>query len=119
MRVAASQAHPRIFAQLLDAQRDAALFLVELEDLGFDFLTHLQDFGRVTHTTPCHVGDVEQAIDAAQVNERAVVGDVLDHALDHSTFVQGFEQLLTLFAHCWLPAPGDATAQRCYACGRA
>ncbi len=45
LRIAASQAHPRIFAQLLDAQGDAALFLVELEDLGFHFLAHLQDLG--------------------------------------------------------------------------
>ena len=27
-----------------------------------------------------HVGDVEQAVDAAQIDERAVVGDVLDDA---------------------------------------
>ena len=28
-----------------------------------------------------HVGDVQQAVDAAQVDERAEVGDVLDDAL--------------------------------------
>src|SRR5690606_2558167 len=32
---------------------------------------------------PGHVGDMQQAVDAAEVDERAVVGDVLDHALDH------------------------------------
>lgn len=53
----------------------------------------------MTHTAPGHVGDVQQAVDAAQVHERAVIGDVLDHALDHGTFVQGLEQLLALFAH--------------------
>src|SRR5690606_21307994 len=99
LRVATRQADPRIFAQLLDAQRDAALFLVELEDLGFDFLAHLQDLGGMTHAAPGHVGDVQQAVDAAQVDERTVVGDVLDHALDHGAFVQGLEQLLALFAH--------------------
>ena len=30
-----------------------------------------------------NVGDVEQAVDPAQVDEGAVIGDVLDHALDH------------------------------------
>jgi hypothetical protein len=29
---------------------------------------------------PGHVGDVQQAVDAAEVDERAEVGDVLDHA---------------------------------------
>src|SRR5690606_33210620 len=65
LRVAAAQADPGIFAQLLDAQRDAGFFLVELEDLGFDFLTHLQHFGRVADTAPGHVGDVQQAVDTA------------------------------------------------------
>ena len=34
-----------------------------------------------------HVGDVEQAVDAAEVDERAVLGDVLDGAGDdHALF---------------------------------
>ncbi|CAM5211875.1 hypothetical protein CDEN61S_03212 [Castellaniella denitrificans] len=102
MRVAAAQADPGIFAQLLDAQRNAGFFLVELEDLGFDFLTHLQHFGRVADTAPGHVGDAQQAVDAAQVHERAVVGDVLDDALDDGAFVQGFEQLFAFLAHAGL-----------------
>ena len=32
---------------------------------------------------PGDVGDVQQAVDAAQIDERAVIGDVLDHAFDH------------------------------------
>ena len=78
-----------------------------------------QDFRWVTHATPCQVGDVQQAIDAAQVHERAVVGDVLDDALDHCAFFQGFHQLLTLFAHGCFDARRGATTRRCYACGRA
>jgi hypothetical protein len=31
---------------------------------------------------PGEIGDVQQAVDAAEVDERAVVGDVLDDALD-------------------------------------
>ena len=37
---------------------------------------------------PCEVGDVEQAVDAAQIDERAVIRDVLDHPLDDRAFVQ-------------------------------
>ncbi len=97
--VATCQTDPWIFAQLLDAQGDTALFLIELEDLGFDFLTHLQNFGWVTNTAPCHVGDVQQTVDAAQIHERTVIGDVLDDTFDDSAFGQGFQQFLTLFAH--------------------
>ena len=37
---------------------------------------------------PAHVGDVQQAVDAAEVDERAVVGDVLDHAFEDLAFLQ-------------------------------
>ena len=37
---------------------------------------------------PAHVGDVQQAVDAAEVDERAVVGDVLDHAFADFAFLE-------------------------------
>ena len=47
---------------------------------------------------PRHVGDVQQAVDAAEVDERAVVGEVLDGALDDGAFLQLLEQLRALGA---------------------
>ena len=47
---------------------------------------------------PRHVGDVQQAVDAAEVDERAVVGEVLDRALDDRAFLQLLEQLGALGA---------------------
>jgi hypothetical protein len=99
VRVAARHADPRVVAQLLDAQRDAVLLGVELQHLGGQFLTDLHHLGRVAHTAPGHVGDVQQTVDAAQVHERTVLGDVLDHAVDDGAFVQGLQQLGALFAH--------------------
>jgi hypothetical protein len=80
VRVAARHAHPGIVAQLLQAQRDAVLLGVELQHLGGQFLTDLHHLGRVADTAPGHVGDVQQTVDAAEVDERTVFGDVLDHA---------------------------------------
>src|SRR6188768_3683101 len=37
---------------------------------------------------PRHVGDVQQAVDATEIHERAVVGEILDGALEHSAFLQ-------------------------------
>jgi hypothetical protein len=42
----------------------------------------------VVDALPGDVGDVQQAVDAAQVHERAVVGDVLDHAFHGSGLLQ-------------------------------
>ena len=97
-RVAARQADPRVFAELLHAERDAVLLLVELEDLGGDFVADRQHFRRMLDAAPGEIGDVQQAVDAAQVDERAVVGDVLDDALDDRAFLQRRQQLLALLA---------------------
>ena len=45
---------------------------------------------------PRHVGDVEQPVDAAQIDERAVVGDVLDHAAEDLALGQRVERVLLL-----------------------
>ena len=45
---------------------------------------------------PGKVGNVKQAVDAAEINESAVVGDVLHDALDHRALLQAREQRLTL-----------------------
>ncbi len=43
---------------------------------------------------PAHVGDVEQTVDAAQVDKRAVFGDILDDAVQNRAFAETFERLL-------------------------
>jgi hypothetical protein len=49
-------------------------------------------------TLPGHVGDVQQAIDATQIDERAVIGEVLDDTLDLLAFLQRFQQSFALGA---------------------
>src|SRR6185312_299964 len=95
-RVATRDVHPRIVAQLFQAQRNAVALLVVLQHAHVQLVADVDHFGRVAHALPRHVGDVQQAIDAAQVHERAVVGEVLDGALDHGAFGQALQQLLAL-----------------------
>src|SRR6185295_13642465 len=56
-------------------------------------VAHLEHFARVVDAAPAHVRDVEQAVDAAEIDERAVLGDVLDGALDGHALLEGFERL--------------------------
>jgi hypothetical protein len=42
------------------------------------------------------VGDVEQAVDAAEIDEGAVIGDVLDHAVDDLALGQRLDQARAL-----------------------
>src|SRR5262249_24369266 len=53
----------------------------DVEDVDFQFLVDVDDLVRVGDPPPAHVGDVQEAVDAAEVHEGAEVGDVLDHAL--------------------------------------
>src|SRR4029078_351084 len=88
---------PRIALELLHAARDAVGFLVDADDLHLDRLTDVWDFGRMLAAAPCHVGEVQQAVDAAEVDERTVVGDVLDDAFDNLAFFEVLHDFRTLF----------------------
>ena len=72
-------------------------FFVDLDDLNLDRLADGQNLGRVVHTAPCHVCDVQQAVYAAKVDERTVFGDVLDHTVDSLTFCQVADDFGALF----------------------
>ena len=67
--------------------------------LALQFLADRDHLARVAHAAPGHVGDVQQAVDAAEVDEGAVFGDVLDHAVHDGAFVQRFQQLGAFLAH--------------------
>src|SRR5262245_27400176 len=97
-RVATRDVLPRVVAELLDAQRHALTLAVELEDAHVDLVTDGDDFRRMLDALPCHVRDVQQAVDAAQVDERTVVGEVLDRAAHDGAFLQLLEQLGALGA---------------------
>jgi hypothetical protein len=73
--------------------------LVDVEHLDLDLLIDLDHVARVIDPAPRHVGDVQQAVEATEVDERAEVGDVLDHALAHLLFLDlGEEGALELLA---------------------
>ena len=55
-----------------------------------------QNLGRVIDPAPGDIGDVQQAVDAAEIDERTVIGDVLDDAVDDLTFFEILHQFLAL-----------------------
>src|SRR5690606_35735608 len=97
-RVTTGDGNPWIFAQLLQTQGNAVALAVEFQHLDVDLVADVDDFRRMLDALPRHVGDVQQAIYAAQVNERTVVGEVLDDTLDNLAFLQGFQQGFALCA---------------------
>src|SRR6185437_5950838 len=95
-RILPLDALPRIVQQLLHAERDAVRLVVDLDDLDLHRLADGQHLGRVVDAPPGDVSDVQQPIDAAEIDERTVIGDVLDHAVDHLSLFEVLYQLLAL-----------------------
>ena len=83
-RILLDEHFPRIAHGLLEAERDAALDRIDLEDLHLDLLRGRDDLaGMHVLLGPRHFGDVDQAFDAGlELDEGAVVGDVGDAALE-------------------------------------
>ena len=81
-RVGVGRHVPRVFHGLLEAKRHPLGVGVVLEDFDGDLVAHLEHLGRMVDAAPAHVGDVKEPVDAAEVDERTVLGDVLDRAGD-------------------------------------
>ena len=95
-RIPIGHVRPRIVDELLVAERDALGRRIVLEHDHVDLVVHLEELGRMADAAPRHVGDVQQAVDAAEIDERAVVGDVLDGALEHLAFGERVQRVLLL-----------------------
>ena len=132
-RVLRVDAVPRIGQQLLHAERNALGVRVDLDDLDFHRVAHIEHLARVRDALPAHVGDVQQAVDAAEVHERAVIGDVLDHAFADFAFLAAGRRFRRAPTRGSLrarrgarrrccraggPSSGSRTAARCSSAGR-
>src|SRR6266481_378214 len=84
---------PRIGLELLHAERDALRLGIEANDLNLDGLADRQRLRRMVDAAPGNVGDMEQPVDATEIDESAVIGDVLDHAAEYLAFLQAGNEL--------------------------
>ena len=99
-RITRLDALPRIALELLHAEADALGLRIDLDDLYFDVLTDGENIGRLVDALPGYVGNVQQTVDAAKVNECTIIGDVLDDALDNLAFCKVLDQFGALFGSC-------------------
>src|SRR5262245_20449931 len=81
-RVFGGDALPLSVSELLLAEAVPRGFGVYAYDLHLHRVPDIHDLARMIAAPPRHFGDVKQAVDAAEVDEGAVIGDVLDHAVD-------------------------------------
>src|SRR5204863_7024771 len=94
--VGVDDALPGILLGLLEAQRDALAVAVDIEHLDLDRVADREDLARVVDVRPRELGDVDQAVDAVEVDERAEVDDVGDLTLDDQAGLQALDDGLAL-----------------------
>ena len=73
--VGARELLPRVFLGRLQRQRDPLAVHVDVEHLDGDLLADLDDLGRVVDVLPRQLGDVDETVDAAEVDEGTEVDD--------------------------------------------
>src|ERR1700678_129558 len=95
--VAMLRIEPRIGRELFEAERDALLVFAILQHLDLNLIADVDQVARVRQASPRHVGDVQQAVDSAHVNECAVLGEILDDAGEDAAFFKVFEGFAALF----------------------
>ncbi len=101
-RIAVLHRCPRVLHQLLVSEGHALGGRVVLEHDHVHFVVDLEHLGGVSDAAPRHVGDVQQAVDAAEIDERAVVGDVLHRPAQHLALGQRLERRLLLLGVLFL-----------------
>src|SRR3954469_25642977 len=91
--VAIDGIEPRVRRELFEAQRNALLFVVVFQNFYLDLVANVDEVARMREAPPAHVGDVQQAVETAEIDERAVVGEVLDGAVHDGAFGEVLERL--------------------------
>ena len=95
-RVLLFDVFPRVLLELLQAQSDLFLLAVDLQDDDIDLLVDAEHLRGMADPFPTHVGDVQQPVDAAQIDEGSKVGDVLHDAAADLAFFELLHELLAV-----------------------
>ncbi len=95
--VVADNVVPRIGDRILERQRDAVVFPVEVDDDRLNRVARLVQGFRVLHSSPGHFRNRQKRLDAADVNKCAEIAHGGDHPLHGHAFFQGVLQRGFLF----------------------
>lgn len=77
---------PGLLGELLEAQRDAFLFLINGKNENFNFLVGLNYIRGMLNACPGKIGNMDEAVNAAQIYECTEIGESADDTLDGLAF---------------------------------
>src|SRR5690606_29893117 len=85
---------PRVFLGLLQTERDPLAITVDVEHLDPQEIPDRNHLGRVVDVAPGELGDMDEAVDAIEIDEGTEVDDVRDPALDDLAGLEPTKNLL-------------------------
>ena len=91
--VSAGEDAPRIFLSSLQGQGNALAVQVDLENLDGDLVANLDNLGRVVDVLPGQLGNVNQAVNTAEIDECAEVDDGGNDTLADLALLQLVQEL--------------------------
>src|SRR6478752_5613732 len=95
-RILVGDVLPRVALELLEPKADTLSRPINIEHLDLELRTDRHELRRMRDASPRHVRDVEQAVDATEIDECTEVGDVLDDALPDLILLELLHELLAL-----------------------
>src|SRR5215475_6587141 len=90
-RITLDRCRPRVRDQLFVSEADALFVLIELEHFHLNRLADSEQFVWILDATPRHIGDVQQTIESAEINEGAIFRNILDLTFDDDSLFEVFE----------------------------
>ena len=87
---------PGILFLLFEAKCDFFFFAIDIEDHDLDLLVDADHFRRVPDAFPAHVSNVEQTVDAAQVDEGTKFRDIFHHTTSNLLRLELREQFFPI-----------------------
>src|SRR5260370_9855098 len=85
---------PWIWQKLFVSERDPLAFAIEFEDLHLHCVPNLEKLGRILEASPGHISDMQQTVDGAEIDERAIVGQILNLGFHDNVFFYVVECLI-------------------------
>ncbi len=106
---------PWIALQLLHTEPEALQLIVNLKNLDADRVADFDSLARMLEPLVAHLGNVQQAIEAAKIDEGAVSLDAFHYAIDNLAFAQVIDYIRWLLVAHWVKT--DVPTSRPSRCG--
>src|SRR5437899_2723807 len=71
---------------LIVSEQEHIAFAIEFVNLDLQSVAYLKKLGRILQASPGHISDMQKSVDTAEIDERAIVGQILNLPFNDNLF---------------------------------